>query len=87
MRRDLISNTSRLAAAMRATWLRQRARLDQIEHQLKALSPTAILERGYALVFDRSGKLVKSSAQVESGEQISARLAEGALTARVEAKE
>jgi exodeoxyribonuclease VII large subunit len=87
IRRDLVSHSARLAATMRATWLRHHARLDQLEHQLKALSPTAILERGYALVFDRTGRLVKSSAQVEPGEQISARLAEGAVIARVEAKE
>jgi len=86
IRRDLESHSARLAATVRAVWLRHHARLDQLEHQLKALSPTAILERGYALVFDRSGKLVKSSAQVEPGEQISARLAEGAVIARVEAK-
>jgi exodeoxyribonuclease VII large subunit len=46
----------------------------------------AILERGYALVFDSSGKLVKSSEQVEKGDEISARLAQGTLTARVEKK-
>lgn len=87
IRRDLVSHSARLAATMRATWLRHQARLDQLEHRLKALSPTAILERGYALVFDRSGKLVKSSAQVQPGDEISARLAEGAVMARVERKE
>jgi exodeoxyribonuclease VII large subunit len=66
--------------------LRQRARIDQAQQQLKALSPVAILERGYALVFDSAGKLVKSSAQVESGDLVSARLARGTFTARVEKK-
>jgi len=46
----------------------------------------AILERGYALVFDSSGKLVKSSGQVEKGDEISARLARGSLAARIEKK-
>ena len=87
IRRDLVSHSTRLAAIMRATWLRHHARVDQLEHRLKALSPTAILERGYALVFDRSGKLVKSSAQVEPGDEISARLGQGAVMARVERKE
>ncbi|HEX3740902.1 MAG TPA: exodeoxyribonuclease VII large subunit, partial [Terriglobales bacterium] len=66
--------------------LRRRSRIEQIEHQLKALSPVAILERGYALVFDASGNLVKNSAQVEIGDEISARLAHGSLTAKVEKK-
>jgi exodeoxyribonuclease VII large subunit len=87
MRRDLVSQTSTLAAVMKTILLRQRSRLEQFEHQLKALSPVAILERGYALVFDSSGKLVKNSAHVQPGDEISARLAQGSLTARVEKKD
>src|SRR5271165_383650 len=86
IRKDLATQTSAVGAALRAILLRQKSRLDQAQHQLKALSPVAILERGYALVFDSSGKLVKDSAQVERGDEISARLAHGAFTARVEKK-
>jgi exodeoxyribonuclease VII large subunit len=86
MRRDLASRATAITAAMRTLLLRRRSRLDQLEHQLKALSPVAILERGYALIFDSSGKLVKSSAQVNIGDDISARLARGSLTAKVEKK-
>jgi exodeoxyribonuclease VII large subunit len=84
IRRDLTSRATAITSAMHTLLLRRRSRLEQIEHQLKALSPVAILERGYALIFDSSGKLVKSSAQVEKGEEISARLAHGSLTAKVE---
>ena len=84
IKRDLASHTSTLAAAMRTTLLRSRSRLEQLEHQLKALSPVAILERGYALVFDSAGKLVKDSAEVNAGDQISAKLARGQIRARVE---
>lgn len=87
IRRDLASHTATVASNMRTILLRNRARLEQFEHQLRALSPVAILERGYALVFDSSGKLIKSSKNIEKGEQISARLAEGSLKARVEDKE
>jgi exodeoxyribonuclease VII large subunit len=86
MRRDLASHATAIVSAMQTILLRRRSRIEQIEHQLKALSPVAILERGYALVFDSSGKLVKNSAQVEVGEEISARLSRGSLTARVERK-
>lgn len=86
MRRDLASRTTAIASATQTLLLRRRSRLEQLGHQLKALSPVAILERGYALVFDSSGKLVKNSAQVEVGEEISARLAHGSLTAKVEKK-
>jgi exodeoxyribonuclease VII large subunit len=84
IRQDLKSRTAAMAIAMRNLLLRRRSRLDQLQHQLKALSPVAILERGYALVFDSSGKLVKNAAQVDPGDEISARLAHGTLTARVE---
>jgi exodeoxyribonuclease VII large subunit len=86
MRRHLASHTTAIASAMHTVLLRRRSRLEQIEHQLKALSPVAILERGYALVFDSSGKLIKNSAQVEPGDEISARLAHGSLNAKVEKK-
>ena len=87
IQRDLTSHTSALAGTMKAILLRHRSRLQSLEQQIKALSPLAILERGYALVFDSSGKLVKSSAQVDAGDEISATLAQGSITARVEKKE
>jgi exodeoxyribonuclease VII large subunit len=86
IRRDLLGHAAAISSAMKTVLLRNGARLDQAERQLKALSPVAILERGYALVFDQGGKLLKDSSQVETGDQISARLAKGALTARVEKK-
>jgi exodeoxyribonuclease VII large subunit len=84
--RNLAAQTAAMSSAMRTSLLRQRSRIEQLEHQLRALSPVAILDRGYALIFDSSGKLVKNAAQVEVGDEISARLATGALTARVEKK-
>jgi exodeoxyribonuclease VII large subunit len=50
---------------------------------LETLSPLAILQRGYALVFDESGKLVKDAGKVKAGEEISARLARGEIRATV----
>lgn len=86
IRRDLASHTAAMVAATRTVLLHNRSRLDQLEHQLKALSPVAILERGYALIFDSSGRLVKSSSQLAQGDEVSARLAHGSITARVETK-
>jgi exodeoxyribonuclease VII large subunit len=64
---------------MKNTLLQRRGRLDHLSGQIEALSPMAILERGYALVFDKSGKLVKDASQVKVGEEISARLAKGSV--------
>lgn len=86
MRRDLSAQVGALSSAMKTSLLRRRAHFERLERELQALSPVAILDRGYALVFDSSGKLVKSAGKVEIGEQISARLAHGLLTAKVETK-
>ncbi len=83
MRRELQSRLGRLAAAARTDLLRRGARADQLSARLQALSPLNILERGYALVFDAAGNLVKDAAQVQVGDEISARLARGGLTATV----
>jgi exodeoxyribonuclease VII large subunit len=47
----------------------------------------AILNRGYALVFDAKGQLVKDAARLEVGDEVSARLAQGRIRARVTARE
>jgi exodeoxyribonuclease VII large subunit len=83
VRKELDSRMAGLAAAARTLLLQRRARLDQQTGQLEALSPLAILDRGYALVFDSSGALLKDAARVKVGDEISARLAKGGLTATV----
>jgi exodeoxyribonuclease VII large subunit len=72
-----------MAAAARDLFLRRRSRLERLTSQMEALSPVAILERGYALVFDASGKLVKDAARVKTGEEIRARVAHGEIIADV----
>ena len=55
VRQQLESQIANLAAAMRARLLSGRAALDRRTASLEALSPVAILNRGYALVFDAKG--------------------------------
>lgn len=83
VRQQLEAQTSHLVAATRARLLGSRAALDRRTASLEALSPLAILNRGYALVFDGSGQLVKNSAQLTKGDKLSARLAKGRVRARV----
>src|SRR5438477_2824872 len=83
IRRELDSRVAGLAAAARTVLLQQRGRLNQLAGQIEALSPLAILDRGYALVFDSSGVLLKDAARVKAGDEISARLAKGSVTATV----
>ena len=83
MHEQLDSRAAALGAAFRAVLLQRRSRLERLLGSLEALSPVAILERGYALVFDASGRLVKDAAAVKPGEDISARLAKGEIRAVV----
>ncbi|HEY4193337.1 MAG TPA: exodeoxyribonuclease VII large subunit, partial [Mesorhizobium sp.] len=45
------------------------------------LSEQAILERGYALVLDAAGALVKRAADIKPGEMLELRFADGAAAA------
>jgi exodeoxyribonuclease VII large subunit len=84
MRKDLAAQRTGLVAAFRNLLLERRVRVERIETALQALSPVAILERGYALVFDASGKLLKDARKVKAGDEILAKLAKGTVRARVE---
>jgi exodeoxyribonuclease VII large subunit len=86
VRKDLETQSTALVSAFRNLLLERRVRLERMETALQALSPVAILERGYALVFDASGKLLKDSARVKAGDEISARLAKGTVVATVKQK-
>jgi exodeoxyribonuclease VII large subunit len=83
IRGELAAGTAALAAAMRNQLLLKKVRIERMGRVLEALSPLAILERGYALVFDRAGELVKDASLVKVGEEISARVARGEIRAVV----
>lgn len=83
MRRETETRISQLGAAMRNALRFQRAREGQMRARLEALSPLGILERGYALVFDANGRLLKSAGHVQVGAGIVARLGDGSIAATV----
>jgi len=83
MKKDLEARTTAIASAVRNLLLERKVRVERMETALQALSPLAILERGYALVFDASGNLLKDAAKVKAGDEISARLAKGTVSATV----
>src|SRR5690348_1514487 len=57
--------------------------LRQSARALQAVSPLATLERGYAIVFDSEGRVLRAAKDAPEGTVVRARLAEGELTARV----
>ena len=58
-------------------------RLNRASAGLRALSPLAVLSRGYALVYTADGKLLHSATDTAPGQKIRARLAHGTLEAEV----
>jgi exodeoxyribonuclease VII large subunit len=72
----------RLNHAASEQFARARHRLALAQRALNAVSPLATLSRGYAIV-TRAGELLTDAAAAAPGEEIEARLARGALSARV----
>src|SRR5580693_289467 len=64
----------------------KRKLFDALETQLKERDPLRLLERGYAVAYDASGKVLRSPDQVVIGDDISVRIAQGELGASVRTK-
>ena len=62
---------------------RERSQLTQTVRALHAVSPLATLERGYAIVFDADGRVLRSARNAPPGTPLRARLADGELALRV----
>jgi len=73
------------AAAQSVRWqlARRRGEVEQLAAKLSQLSPLSILERGYAIVTNESGAIVKESTAAAEGSAIHVRLARGGLDAHV----
>jgi exodeoxyribonuclease VII large subunit len=83
-RADLARAAERLPGALNRRLGEARGQAQQAAAGLAALSPFATLERGYAIVRDERGKVVRSADQVRVGDALSVRLRRGTLDARVE---
>ena len=62
---------------------RERLNLQQTARAMHAVSPLATLERGYAILFDAEGKVLRSVQNVQVDAPLRARLADGELPLRV----
>lgn len=71
-------------AASEARLEDKRGRLAVAAASLDALSPLAVLKRGYALARNEAGQALRNARDVQVGEQVNLRLAHGTLRCRVE---
>ncbi|MBA2504030.1 MAG: exodeoxyribonuclease VII large subunit [Pyrinomonadaceae bacterium] len=80
----LVALRSSLDAVAAASVETARARLRVAAASLEALSPLAVLARGFAIAQDESGRALRSSDGVNVGERVRVQLARGALRCRIE---
>jgi exodeoxyribonuclease VII large subunit len=55
----------------------------ELRSKLSALSPLAVLERGYSLTTGPDGALIRDAAEIDPGDEVSLRFRRGTATARV----
>jgi exodeoxyribonuclease VII large subunit len=83
-RERLMACHNRLHRSLERLLHASRATMSALDARLHSLSPLAVLDRGYALVLDAAGGLVRSTAQVATGDTVVTRLSDGIFTSRVE---
>jgi exodeoxyribonuclease VII large subunit len=81
--RDVSQLRDRLGRAFAHRLQRQTAGLDRLDAHLRHLDPRQILERGYAIVTDEHGTVMRSSAQLAVGSAIEIALGHGSASAQV----
>jgi exodeoxyribonuclease VII large subunit len=72
-------------APLRARLRESRARLEGLSGRLESVSHQAVLERGYALVFDAAGRTLTRAGQVKPSARMKLRFADGEVGARADA--
>lgn len=70
-----------LASALRLRVERAAALADRLAAKLALLSPYSVLDRGYALVTARGGKVIEDAASVSAGDEVDIRLRQGGFKA------
>jgi exodeoxyribonuclease VII large subunit len=80
-RRELLRE--RLLKSMQNRLWQARRRHESLDLHLRQLSPLAVLERGYSIVENAAGRVLRSSTEAASKEQLRIRLHQGEIDVRV----
>ena len=72
-----------LERALRATVATPARRLAELASALDALSPLAVLERGYSLAADAQGRLVRDAGELKPGDHVELRFHRGRAGAQI----
>ena len=57
--------------------------LDKLQKSINILNPLSILDRGYSIILNKKGSAIKSSMEVNKGENLKARLSKGTIDIEV----
>jgi exodeoxyribonuclease VII large subunit len=85
-RRDVLQTTQkRLHELARVQFKNLKNALQTSESRLRLLGPEQVLARGYSITLDMAtGKVLRDTAQVKSGQRLKTRLKKGEVSSRVE---
>ena len=83
LHRQLAQHALHLRHLIQHRLQRERLNLQQCARAMHAVSPLATLERGYAILFNADGKVLRSVQNVADGAPLRAQLADGELALRV----
>jgi exodeoxyribonuclease VII large subunit len=83
-RRRLETAAARLRRALAAFLQERRTRLLQLEQLRRSLGPGAALSRGFALVRDEAGALIRSAGAVGPGQKLELEFSDGRVLTRAE---
>ena len=73
----------RLQYAMEKSWMQANSQFKALCAQVDGLSPLKILSRGYSVTQVENGEVLTSTKQVQKGDRLSTRLAEGQVISEV----
>jgi exodeoxyribonuclease VII large subunit len=86
-RAEVAGVQSRLESAANYQFERTKQKLVSLERSITLLGPQQTLQRGYSITRKTNGEILHRSGDVNSGEEILTRLAEGEVRSRVETSE
>ena len=83
-RQSLDNTRERAVRTARERISTARTELSRMQAQLRALDPSAVLERGYAILTDESGRALSGVSTMHAGDAVAIRMRDGTADARIE---
>lgn len=73
----------RLQQSMARAIAKRKEQVLRLQSRLEALSPLAVLDRGYSLAYTANGKLIRKASEAKRGDEINIRVSDGEFAAKL----